>query len=425
MTIDDCIKFSLDIKDPEIKFSGFSYKFIQNGVKVKVYGAELRVKNLICNHCQSTNVIKNGHYYSQIKYLSSSDKLPVYIHLAKQRIFCKDCHKTTMGTSEIVDKSCFIANRVKENVLREIQDDRTQKSIARDERISPSTVNRILDEHPFKFNSRAVLPLNLSFDEIKLGKTGYHFIVINNDTSEILKILPDRKKKTILNYFLGFDLSQRQAVKTVSLDLNSYYQDIIRLVFPNAKPIIDRFHIISMFTKSFNQIRASKLRQFDKVDRSYRLLKYEWKLLLMPQRKLNGTNEFYDRHLKSKVTQSERVSLALDISSILGFSYDVMQDVMQAMKDREVDEFRSAITLTQTIGGPMNIVINTIRKNLRAVENAITSPYSNGRIEGINRMIKELQRSAYGYRNLEHLYTKIRLHQMLRLTEKGSEAANF
>ncbi|MDG9734724.1 transposase, partial [Limosilactobacillus fermentum] len=52
------------------------------------------------------------------------------------------------------------------------------------------------------------------------------------------------------------------------------------------------------------------------------------------------------------------------------------------------------------------------RKNSEGVYNATVLPYSNGRVEGINRMIKLIQRTAYGFTNFGHFIARIRLHQM-------------
>nr|WP_063698071.1 transposase [Pediococcus inopinatus] len=89
-----------------------------------------------------------------------------------------------------------------------------------------------------------------------LGVGGdFHFLCINGDGDhEIQQILPDRFKQTIIDYFNKFDSTARKQVKTVSLDLNNYYQDIARLVFPNVKIIVDRFHIVAMMTSFFNHI---------------------------------------------------------------------------------------------------------------------------------------------------------------------------
>nr|WP_261974941.1 transposase [Limosilactobacillus fermentum] len=48
------------------------------------------------------------------------------------------------------------------------------------------------------------------------------------------------------------------------------------------------------------------------------------------------------------------------------------------------------------VPAPFQTVLKTLRKNSEGVYNATVLPYSNGRVEGINRMIKLIQRTAYG-----------------------------
>lgn len=52
------------------------------------------------------------------------------------------------------------------------------------------------------------------------------------------------------------------------------------------------------------------------------------------------------------------------------------------------------------------------------VLNGISSTYSNGCLEGVNRKIKQIERTAYGYRNFSHLLIRIRLEENI-VKEKG------
>ncbi|EFB62376.1 hypothetical protein HMPREF9209_1013 [Lactobacillus gasseri 224-1] len=40
-----------------------------------------------------------------------------------------------------------------------------------------------------------------------------------------------------------------------------------------------------------------------------------------------------------------------------------------------------------------------------------SSSYSNGCLEGVNRKIKQIERTAYGYSNFKHLLIRIRLEE--------------
>lgn len=103
--------------------------------------------------------------------------------------------------------------------------------------MSPSSVCRYLDNYDDLFRRNYdYLPEHLAMDEFRGVGGKFHFICINGDGNhEIQQILPDRFKKTIIDYFEQFHIKTRERVKTVSLDLNSYYKDIVKIVFPNAK----------------------------------------------------------------------------------------------------------------------------------------------------------------------------------------------
>lgn len=46
--------------------------------------------------------------------------------------------------------------------------------------------------------------------------------------------------------------------------------------------------------------------------------------------------------------------------------------------------------------------------------------YTNGPLEGINRKIKQIQRTAYGYRNFKHLKARVYLQTCLGKNTKSS-----
>jgi transposase len=76
---------------------------------------------------------------------------------------------------------------------------------------------------------------------------------------------------------------------------------------------------------------------------------------------------------------------------------------------------RDRATLQQLVmnyrpnGTEMDTVIRTIQKNYLGIRNACLYDYSNGPLEGINRKIKELKRSCYGFSNLRHFFIRIKL----------------
>ena len=72
----------------------------------------------------------------------------------------------------------------------------------------------------------------------------------------------------------------------------------------------------------------------------------------------------------------------------------------------------------EKVGSMMHKTLLTFRHNLKAVLNGAVLPYSNGCLEGFNRKIKQIERTAYGYSNFINLLTRIRLEEN-KVKEKG------
>lgn len=70
--------------------------------------------------------------------------------------------------------------------------------------------------------------------------------------------------------------------------------------------------------------------------------------------------------------------------------------IIDALKSNKTSVVAELINHSKTSNIGLSTVLNTLKKNQKAVFSAIISPLSNGRIEGINRKIKQIIRTAYG-----------------------------
>jgi len=66
--------------------------------------------------------------------------------------------------------------------------------------------------------------------------------------------------------------------------MNAGYVNVIKEIFPQAKIIIDRFHLVQLISRSMNFTRIqvmNKLKTSNGEDmKKYRRLKWYWRLLL-------------------------------------------------------------------------------------------------------------------------------------------------
>src|SRR5699024_5709448 len=129
------------------------------------------------------------------------------------------------------------------------------------------------------------LPKHLSFDEFKYKKGKMAFEYVDSKNGDIIDILKRRDVRTIKEHFIrNYHLKALKKVETVTIDMNAGYVNVIKEIFPQAKIIIDRFHVVQLISRSMNQARVrimNRLRTSHSDDmKKYRRLKKHWRLLL-------------------------------------------------------------------------------------------------------------------------------------------------
>ena len=135
--------------------------------------------------------------------------------------------------------------------------------------------------------------------------------------------------------------------------------------------------------------------------------------------KLNKTTPYYDWHFKDYLTQEHVVLDSLDCDQTLENTYGIMQDFMAAIQNKDEKKVIHLLHSKQAVGKQMHQTLLTFKSNYSGVLNGIASTYSNGCLEGVNRKINQIERTAYGYRNFKHLLIRIRLEENI-IKEKES-----
>lgn len=134
-------------------------------------------------------------------------------------------------------------------------------SIAREHNVSVNTVQRVLASCSHRFiDGYDYLPEHLAFDEFKGVDRKLHFICLDGEKHEVVQILRTQLKKHLLRYFGKFTPQARDNVKTVTMDLNFYYQDIVRACLPKAQIVIDCFNAYPV-AQLFQSIHYEEIRQ--------------------------------------------------------------------------------------------------------------------------------------------------------------------
>lgn len=147
------------------------------------------------------------------------------------------------------------------------------------------------------------------------------FIYVNALTHRIIGIVEDRR----LRSFYRFSLNDRRCVKTVTIDMYEPYMNLIKELFPNAKIIIDRFHIIQALNRALNMARVAVVNTFRNINHPlYNKFKRYWKLLLSPQERLEMFEYRKVALFKSWKIEKGIIDYILDQDAILKNTYSVV-----------------------------------------------------------------------------------------------------
>ena len=358
-----------------------------------------------CNHCQGKQIKYDFQKPSKIPFLEVAG-FPSLIRLKKRRFQCKNCRKVTVSETSLVQKNCQISEPLRQKVAQALVNRQALTHIAQDLAISTSTVHRKLKEFTFK-EDFSRLPEILSIDEFSYQKGKLAFIAQDFETKKIITILENRTQTTIRNHFFRYSKEARNSVKVVTVDMSGSYIPMIPKLFPKAKIVIDRFHIVQHMSRALNHTRIQLMTQFDKKSLEYRALKYYWKSVLKDSRKLS-LNSFRSRTFGETLTPKECLTEIFHLVPELKGYYDLYQLLLFHLQEKNADYFFDLIEealphLNQTF----KTALRTILHHKQHVINAIELPYSNAKLEATNKLIKDIKRNAFGFRNFDNFKKRI------------------
>ncbi|TLM56055.1 ISL3 family transposase, partial [Acinetobacter baumannii] len=243
------------------------------------------------------------------------------------------------------------------------------------------------------------LPAVMSWDEFGFKKGELAFVAQNYETNELITILDNRRQTTIRNYFLKYPLKVRQQVQFITMDMSGAYIPLARKLFPNAKIVLDRFHIIQHLGRAFLKTRIAIMNQFDKKSLPYRALKNHWRLFQKDSRKLS-LNSFYSKTFRQTLAPHEVVAKTLVFSKELTDYYTLYQLLLFHFQEKRVGEFFDLIEENRSkVNHYFQTVFRTFLRHKQYIQNALETDYSNAKLEATNKLIKDIKRLGFGFRN--------------------------
>jgi transposase len=202
----------------------------------------------------------------------------------------------------------------------------------------------------------------------------------------LIEVIDSHKQEDIIEVLKQQPLQLREQVEEVSVDMWGGFPKVVQEVFPNARIVFDRFHVMKPVNEELNKVR--KQAQMTLKGSKFILLK-------------NGVD----------LTEEQKVKLAdiLEHSKRLKLAYELKE------------EFRNIFERSQTVeAGKEQLlawlkkarsvycdVLTTIRNHLDGICNYFLHRTTSGVMEGINNRIKLIKRQAYGFVNFDNFRARL------------------
>ena len=425
MSQDNYILNLLNIEDKNIKLTDNFYKIEErDGIKYKIIEAILSYQPKFCPKCGSIfndnqTYEKNGFKKSDILILDVANQGCI-LRLNKQRFLCHSCNKKFFARTNLVGDGCFISNPVKYAIALELKNKISEKDIAKRYRVSPNTVERIIDSYyEGKKLYKHYLPEILSFDEFKSVKSAdgaMSFHMVDGKTGKTIDIVEDRRLNSLIKYFGYYTHKARSKVKLIVIDMYSPYISLIKKMFPNADIIIDKFHITQLISASLNKTRIMLMK---KDKKNYNKLKRYWRLILKLSDDLDNSKWKRWTCFDKLMTQSDIVDYLINIDEELKETYEVYQNILYAIKNNKYNDLEIILNnKNDKVSSYMKTSIKTLKGYLPYIKNTLSNPYHNGFIEGNNNFIKVLKRIAFGFRSFYRFKARIMICKNLLYMKK-------
>ena len=420
MTHTEYTKLMLNIEDKNIYFNENCLEIVNiKGIKTKVFHGYLTYIPNYCPKCGCVNesfddIIKwNWKRNCKIK-LTKACGYNTLLMLDKQRFLCKNCNRTFTASTNVVDFHKQISNDTNLNIKLDLMEKGSEKDIAKRNNVSPNHVNRILDtiSKDKLIKNYGKLPEKIGIDEFnatKDTKSKMAFIIVNQDNRNIFDINNSRLSYDIEKYFKRYSKQERDKVKLITMDLYKPYYKLMHNLFKNAILISDRFHIV---IQSRNALDNTRKRLCNKSNPNYKKMKKYWKLILKKENELDDKKKRYNKHFRREITQKEIVSYLINTDKTLYNEYQIYQGLDKAINNRDKELFYKIVNNNKNnkyISKDMKKVLKTFKNMEKYIKNSFDYEYSNGIVEGINNVIKQIKHTACGYKKFTHLKARVML----------------
>lgn len=242
----------------------------------------------------------------------------------------------------------------------------------------------------------------LIMDEFALFKGHrYATVAICADTQQVLWVGEGRSRASVRPFFewLGEGVCQR--IEAVAMDMNTAMDLEAQHHCPNAKVVYDLFHVVAKFGREvIDRVRVDQANRLRDDRAGRRAIKRSRWLLL---RNRNNLGE------EQAIKLDELLSANAPLSTVYVLKTQLKELWYAPSETEATRRWNQWYAMAMESGIKALITFaKRLRPYLQGIVNSASYPLSTSVLEGMNNRIKVIKRMAYGYRDSEYFFLKIK-----------------
>jgi len=340
-----------------------------------------------CPHCQNYTEDVHQNRPTVIRDLPICGRR-VYLQVPRRQFRCNHCGKSTTEPLEFLEPYRRHTQRYEEYIYQRVTATSIEQ-VGREEQLKYDEVKGI-----FEFISSQHLKKNwqpaqrIGLDEISnhKGHQDFKTVVSDIDRGKLLEVIDGHTQAQTTEALKTQPSQLRDQVEEVSVDMWGGFPKVIAEVFPNARIVFDRFHVMKAVNDELNHLRI----QLGITSRRSR------HLLCKNAEDLTQESQ---SELELVLAQSPCLRIAYELKEELRLIYETSSNFRQG-KNKMTKWLRSARLFYHSAS-------QRIQKHLEGICNYFVNRTTSGTMEGINNKIKLIMRQAYGFSNFGHMRSRL------------------
>lgn len=326
-----------------------------------------------------------------------------YLVFYQVRVDCPDCGIVTERLDWVLPRVGY-SKRLAAEVALACQEIRSIKAVAEQYGLHEKTVKEI-DKSALEQRlpeTSEYSPTIIGVDEFAIRRRhSYATTVVDFNEKEIPYIGLNRTAESLGDFYEALGPEKCEKIEAVAMDMWKPFMKATREYCPNARIVYDPFHVISAYGREV----------VDKVrTQEYRVAKGRQKDVIKGSRYLLLKNKVNLDHGKEEHIKLENL---LKLNKKLMKVYIMKDDLKQIWKYKSefwakkklLDWYKRAV---RSRIGPLKKFAKRLKKHMDGLLDHCRYPIHTSFIEGVNNKIKVIKRIAYGFRDMDYFFLKIR-----------------